>query len=424
MMWTAGDQIDHLSFAGLRSGGKGGSTSSNNSGFNYNVSTTELPSWVTDASQQALAQAQGINNIPYQSLYDVTGGNLVAGTSPYTTQAWQQIANLQGQGTQDYQNAINTYTGLLGLASPTGAMQASQAVYQPAAQNYAGALQGVQNAYGQVIGQAQGMLSPYLANARPATAADVSSNLYQLMSPYVNLVTNPTETLMQQQLSQNLASNAAQANNVGAFGGSRMGVQNAVAQAQEPVLAGQYLGNLLNQGYYANLTPSYNLASQASQQGYGAAGLLANLGSQEAQQYSSLLGTSAGNLNSLLSGLYGTNLNAGMTAAQQLPNVTSAMQQQALTEANALSAAGTAQQQQQQSYINAALANYMWQNYYPQQQLDTYLSALGSIPYGSTTTSYGYGSQSGKTSYNPSISSTLGGALQLGSAVLSLLPGA
>ena len=59
------------------------------------------------------------------------------------------------------------------------------------------------------------------------------------MSPYTRSVINATLPLMQQQnaLSQNQQANAA--NTANAFGGSRQGVQQGVAQAQGALNIGQ-----------------------------------------------------------------------------------------------------------------------------------------------------------------------------------------
>lgn len=483
---------------------KGGGSSSG--GSSYNVSSNTVPDWVTNASQSALQTAQGIASTPYESLYQAAGGQLTADLSPQQYQGISEIQQMQGMTNPGYQASEDVYSSLLGQATPITTSELNSLtnslygnylgnVYSPAASGYGaayqntgnllgGALQYSGNQYGNAqnystgqygqamagtqndllsaLGNSSGLLSGFTQYAAPATAAQVGSNVTQLMSPYVNLVTNPTETLMQQQLAQNLQSNAQQASNVGAYGGTRMGVQNAVAQAQEPVLAGQYLGNLLNQGYQANLTPAYNLASQASQQGYGAASTLAGQGLTAAQQlatqgYNSAAALSAQQqaaaqalaqqqygsagteaqqgyntaqaLASLLSGGYGnaatagqstanTNLQTGLTAAQQLPQEYQAQATETATEAGLLQQAGQTLQNQQNSLIQDALTNYMWQNYYPQQQLDTETSTLASLPYSTTTTSYGTGAS--QASATPSVASDVGAAASIAAMVYAI----
>jgi hypothetical protein len=475
MRFTEGGQPDLLSFAGLRSGGKGGGSSSSGTSYSTGTTTSLIPDWVRDASMGALQNAQAIAATPYESLQTAAGGQLVADVSPDTLQAYQQIRNLQGSTDPAYNAAIGQWGSLLGnLQSLTPDQQNAltnslygnygQQVINPAqsylsgaygnAQNlYGQALGLTQGAYGQALGGSAGLLGNYLANAAPATAQQVAGNVSTLMNPYINMVAGPTQQIYNQMIDQQLQGNAGQAANVGAFGGSRMGVQNAVAQAQGSLGAEQYMGNLLSQGYNAALQPAYNLASQASQQGYNAASLLSGEGMQAAQAianqgYGSAqglgsFGSNAANaLVGLLQGGYGTsagqaqnimstNLGLGQTAASQIPSLAHAQYTDAATQAAALQSIGTAQQQQQQAQINANLADYMWQTYYPQQQQNELLSTLGSIPYSTMTTGTSYGTQNSSTQYNPSISSSIGGAMSLlgstgtataaGSGILGLL---
>jgi len=478
-------------------GSKGGSTNSSSSGYSSGTSSTTLPDWVTNAAQGALTYGEQLAGRAYTPYT----GQLVADVSPYTTQAYQGIEALQGQANPYYNASLSTYGGLLGSATPITSGQIAgdtntlygnyaQQVVDPSASLYSGALgqnagilgnayaqsQGQFNnaldyssgQFGNAMGQSQGyfgqalgntgnLMSNYLANAAPATASQVASNIGTLMNPYMSYVVSPTETLMQQQLAQNLASNAAQANNVGAFGGSRMGVQNAVAQAQEPVLAGQQLGNMLYQGYNAAMQPAYGLATTASQQGYNAGALLAGQGMTAAQQLaqqgygsaanlaqqayggagqmaqqgyntaaleaqqnynaanalSNLMGTGYSNAQQNAYGLAGQNLSAGLTAAQQMPSTATAMQNQAATEAGLLQSAGTADQQQQQNILDSLYSQFQEAQYYPYQQLDTLLGTLGSIPYSTTTDYSGYNLNTGQTSTTPSWGSQASSALGL-----------
>jgi hypothetical protein len=401
----------------------------------------------------ALQNAQAIAATPYESLTTAAGGQLVAPTSSDTLQAYQQIRDLQGITDPAYQASMGQWGSLLGnLQSLTPDQQNAltnslysnygQQVISPA-QSYLGQAYGnASGLYQQALGGTAGLLGGYLQNAGPATAQQVSANANTLMNPYIGNVVSPTMQLYQQMIDQQMQQNAGSANQVGAFGGSRMGVQNAVAQAQGSLGASQYLGNLLSQGYNAALTPAYNLASAASQQGYNAASLLSGEGMTAAQNLGSFGSSAANALVSLLQGGYGTsageaqniantNLGLGQQAATNLPSLASSYSKQLASDAGLLQSVGTAEQQQQQAQINANLADYMWQTYYPQQQQNELLSTLGSIPYSTMTTGTSYGQQSSNTSYNPSVSSSIGGAMSLlgstgsstasGSGILGLL---
>src|SRR5215831_7845507 len=135
-----------------------GSTSSGSSGYNYNTSTNDIPQWVTDASQSALSYAQAASQVPYESLYDATGGQLVANLSPYTYQGWGGIENMQGMTTPGYQAAENVYSSLLGQAAPITADQLTgltNALYGNYQQNV---MPGAQSYYSGALGQTAGLL--------------------------------------------------------------------------------------------------------------------------------------------------------------------------------------------------------------------------------------------------------------------------
>src|SRR5262245_56428805 len=86
-MWSEGGQIAHLAFAGLRGGGKGGGSQTTSS-----VNRVELPAWVDQAAQDTWARAQEVADRPYEEY----GGQLVAGQTADTRQAFQQIRDMQG----------------------------------------------------------------------------------------------------------------------------------------------------------------------------------------------------------------------------------------------------------------------------------------------------------------------------------------
>jgi hypothetical protein len=146
---------------------------------------------------------------------------------------------------------------------------------------------------------------------------------------------------MRQAMDQSLNATRANASNVGAFGGSRLGVQEGTAQAQEALGEGQLVGGLLSAGY--------NTAQERAM------------------------------------GLAGTNLQAGEWAAGMLPQWATAQAGQTAKEAALLEGAGRAQQGQSQAELDQASAN--WQNEwnYPLIQQQILEQALTSTPYGGTT---------------------------------------
>ena len=205
---------------------------------------------------------------------------------------------------------------------------------------------------------------------------------------------NPALQAGQQQFQLAQQSIANQANNVGAFGGSRQGVTEGVAQSQAALGTGQAIGNLLNQGWQSSLVPAYNLASQQSQQGYNAANTLAQMGQAG---YNASAGTGA-NIAQL-------NQAAGLQAAQQLPAQALQQQQAQQRDASLMQTIGAAQQNQEQQGLNAQLGQFYEQQNWPVQNLDMLLSAVGSVPYGSSSFSYG------RTQPDPAKKNTAGSVL-------------
>jgi hypothetical protein len=391
MMWSEGGQISHLTFAGLRGGGgKGGSTTTSGTQNTSGASTTQLPDWVTNAAQGALATGQNLAQQPYQPYT----GQIVAGTPDPTQQAYQQVSNLQGGTTAANQAAANQWAGVL----PQLQAQTPGATNDLTNQMYG-------NYQQNVMQPAQGLLGGYLGG--PATAQQIGQNTQALMSPYTQSVIDPTNQLMQQQLHQNLQNIGAGANQAGAFGGSRQGVQEGVAQSQAALGSEQYLGNLLNNQWNTALTPATQTALQAGQQGYGAAGTLAGMGQ-----------AGYGNAAGMAQNMANTNLGLGTSAAQQIPALAGAQQTQGLQASGALQAVGNAQQQQQQNEINAQMGQFYQQQNWPVQNLDLLLSTLSGVPYGSTTSQQGYTQGSQTAVNNPSIMSQISqGAGLLGMAM-------
>jgi hypothetical protein len=306
--------------------GSSGSTDAQSS--QQNISQTSLPPWINQAAEQNYALAQNIANRPLTQFQ----GQQVANIGPQTQQAWNLAATSGGAGADQYNAAQAGYL----TAAGTPATQVTP-------QSLAGT-----------------SLAPYL-------------------SPYTQDVINTTLPLMQQQnaLTQNQQGNAANAAN--AFGGSRQGVQQGVAQAQGALNIGQMAAQL-NQANFGQ--------AQAAATGDISRNLTAQQANQTANQQ---------NINSLIQASSG--LGALGTQAQQ-------NQRQQFLE---LSTAGAQQQQQAQNQIAAQMGQFANAQQYPGQQLSVLQSALGMTPYGSTT----MGAQTGQsqTTTTPSTMADISGGL-------------
>jgi hypothetical protein len=362
----------------MSSGGGGTST---NTVQNTNA---YIPQWLQDYTGTAIGRADVLSNQPYTPYT----GQTVAGLDPAQQQAYSQVGAMQGMGMDAFNSGINADQAMASQVTPlsAGGIQANTNALQ-------------QGFMGQVYNPAEGLLGSYAAQG-PTTAQGVGQNAQALMSPYTQNVIDPTIAAGQQQLALAKQGIAQQANNVGAFGGSRMGVQEGVADAQTALGTQQQIGNMLNAGWGQSLTAGQNIGLQAGKQGYDTNALLANLlqGGYNANQ------TAGANI---MTG----NLNAGLGAAAQLPTSLAGQQAQYLGQTNALNQAGTLQQQYQQNILNSQQAAFAQQQAFPYQQLQTLLSAISGVPYSTSNFS---NTTSNTPYYSNPIGQGIGGVAALG----------
>jgi hypothetical protein len=279
----------------------GGSTTTQDTTSNQ---INQIPQWMSDAGQQNYAYAQNVAQQPLQQYQ----GQMVADVSPQTQQSWDVAANSGNVGSDQFNAATAGYLGALGQT--------------PAS----------------------------------VTAGQLSNtNLQPYMNPYTQDVINATLPLMQQQnaLSQNQQANAA--NSANAFGGSRQGIQQGVAQAQGALNIGEMAAQL-NQANFAQ--------AQAGATGDLNRTLQAQQGNQTADQ---------------------AKINSDILASQGLTNTGQQMNASNVANFNMLQSAGAAQQMQAQNDINAQMAKFNQAFNYPQQQLGVLESSLGMTPHDTST---------------------------------------
>jgi hypothetical protein len=219
------------------------------------------------------------------------------------------------------------------------------------------------NAYGEVQNE-QGSAAPFydatesqlgglLGQAAPITADQISGNVSSLMRPYSDIVIDPSLQLMQQQLSRTKQGIGANAAAVGAFGGSRQGVEEGIADSQEALQAGQLKSGLLQSGFNTVLPVASNIATQ--------------------------------------------NQDLGQWATSLLPQVATADSTQQLTDANALNTVGQQQQQQNQNIQDVAAANFEAARAWPAAGLGLMEQSISTAPFGQTSTATGPAPQSNVT---------------------------
>jgi len=268
---------------------KGGGGSAGGGGFS--MSQTNIPPWVQGPAQDAISMASTLANRPVQT-------NPYEQVAPVTAdqqQAYQQVRDLQGSTTGAFNTAMQGYQNLAGQAAPITT--------------------------GQLTGQAQ-----------------------QLMNPYTQSVIDPAVQQMRQGLATNLQQIGKNANDVGAYGGSRQGVTEGVAQGQEAQAEGSMVSQLLNNQYNNAMGQSFDLSK--------------------------------------------LNLGTGLSALGAMPQLATAQAGEAAKEAGLLQTVGQAQQQQGQSQLDTQAGTWQEAQNWPVQNLDILLSALTGTPYPTGTQSF------------------------------------
>jgi hypothetical protein len=402
-----------------------------------------------DAIYNQIQVAQNLANKPYQS-YDMP---TVAELSPLQQQAYANVQSNQGF----YQGDIDkAQTGMYDFGSKGTAsdLQTAQNKYLQAPATAMGQLttgQGYFDKAGKL--DMVSAANPYLKSADTTTAEALSeralaaANPYltaasgsaaggidQYMSPYQTGVMDAIAKQGARNLSENLLPNVSDAFiKAGQFGGTRMGEfgSRALRDTQEAVLNQQ--AQLADKGYGQALSASQaDLARQAQ--------LASTVGSISGADLSRVLqgGAQYGNLASTAGNLTGqqmqnlSNLGQAQTSAgqtQQQFGLTAAQQQQQAQAADyqrqmsalsqfadmqqkeqamragdvaSLEGAGSAQQGQMQSQLNAAKSQFDTEQLYPKQQMDFLSTQIrGMAPITPQTTTQSGGSTGATYSASP-----------------------
>jgi len=305
---------------------------------NSNTSTTQktsIPQWLTDASQYGVNNAKNI---------------LSAGTPQYN-------GALSAGLTGDQQNAGQMIRGSMGLAQP-------------------------------YYDQAQGAIGSSMQAINPSTLAQGLSGIGQYMNPYISNVVDSLKAQSAQNLDQSLSQTADQAIAAKAFGGSRHGVQEGVATANNNLGLNNQIASLLSGGYNNALT---QLGSDVNTQ------------NAAAQQNRS-------------NALAGGQAMAGLGTTARSSNS---------ADINNLLTYGALDQQNQQSALDRNYNLWNFQSQYPLQAQQMYNQTLSSAPHDTSssgtssgsTTSIGWAPQQ-QTSSSP-LMQGLGGLMGLGSLFAS-----
>lgn len=334
--------------------------------------TSTIDSRVFPLLQQNYKSAQGVAAKPFTPYT----GQMVAPTTAAQQQGWDAVTSgalTAGQPTLT--SAVQGATSAMGY-KPQSVQAASSGVYGAPQVAAAPAPTGISRPARRTGVPAQAV--PGAERAVAATAAPTGPAVSQMqgvqgldayMNPYIQNVADRTIADLDRFRQMSLNQNSSNASLSGAFGGDRLGVENALTNEAFAKQAGDTLAGLYSQGFDKS---SGLLMSDKDR-------LLQN------QQFNAGL-TQQANLANQQAGLQGAGLN--LQGAGLVGNLAGQQQQQLLTGANAVTSAGQQQQAQQQANLDAAYQEFQRELAYPYQQQQVLNSALGM--FGSTSGTQNY----------------------------------
>ena len=241
------------------------------------------------------------------------------------------------------------------------------------------------------LGTAGGTLDSALGTiGRSESAGGLSTGIFdpgmteQFMNPYQKAVTEQALAQMNKQFAEQQAGRSAGAIGAGAFGGSRQGVMDAIAQRE--------LGDVASSRIYEDLARNFGQAQQGAMSSFenqqrrqaNQASLLGQLAQQQTgigSQQAGIAGQEAG-----IAGQQGQ-------LAMQQAGLGELSQNQALKDLNLMSQLGGQQQAQRQADENARLAGERFAFNEPQQRLSFYSDILRGVPSTQIQTLVGGGQQ-------------------------------
>ncbi len=307
-----------------------------------------------------------------------TTGTSTSAPDPFINAAGQSLINqINGLQVNPYMGAVGTGTGAAGTALQN---------------QYTAGLQGLLGS-GQGLGQSNALINRAMSGTIPTvgtsqvTAGTITPETYaamlangginQYMNPWIGAVADTSKGLYQQQFGNALNTLGANAAGMGAYGGSRQGVQEGAAAAQNALDYGNYVANLYNTGYNtATGLMGQDIGNNLQAQTSNVANALA---ASQANAANTLAASQANATNKLL------RKNQVLAAAgQRAQNANSRFTNQ-LAGLNALGTQANAQAAQTAANNQAAYNEWLRQQNYNAGKIGLGISALGTIPHGTTT---------------------------------------
>jgi hypothetical protein len=331
-------------------------------------SSTALPSWYTDYTQQILNKAGQFGATPYQAYQ----GPRIASQSGLTNQAYGEASPLSQTATSGTQAATNLINQGANQSNPLGT---AQPLLNQGAADISGS-----------IAPGQGGLSaaqPYLNSAANPTYNTVQNYMNPYNQDVTSAIANAANTNFQNYTLPQLQSSIIGAGNI--TGSSTQGanlLENAAQQNNQNITNAQSAA--LQSGYQG----AQSAAQAGAQTQAGLAGTAGQLGTQQqtAQQNAGSnlanIGATAGNLNT-------QGANTAIGAGGALSNVNTQGTANNISAINAQNTLGQQNQGYTQANENLAYQDFLNQQNYPLTQASAMQGALAGIQVPTTSTNYG-----------------------------------
>ena len=376
------------------------------------VTDTQLPAWVSEGGKRLFEEASSLARSPFPQYTDA---RIASYDGSKLTPEEQQAANLLSQGATSYQSYIDDATKMAsGLGQGFDRTSRADLIGDP--------YQGMSRS--DLMGSYQGATREELLgqNVQPFSMdqAQPYLDIYQgAQDSAVNEVQRQTELANVQ--------NRATAARSGAFGGSRLGIQEALTSGEGARTQGDLRSRAAQQGLqFAAGRYDQDVAQSERDRSarFGAENLMRGQFDQDRQarfgaedvmrgQYEQDRAARFGAEDAARSG-FETEEASRLRATEALQGfapLTQGLRDQA---ASGLFTAGQARRQLDQQALDMAYADYVEQRNYPQSQINYALGVLQGTPYDTRNISLTQGQQ---FIQSPSIyGQTLGGLGALGSA--------
>lgn len=371
------------------------------------INKTELPPWIDHAAKENLEIADQLAQRPYV---------------PYTGQITPGTTGLQEAA---FNNALENADAYKPLLQGAAALALPSAGYVSGMQHAAG-LTGLTPGFNSAIAYASNLagLSPDFMSSldaattaaragisyRPDVGSFLDSDIGAYMNPYIETVEDRAIQNQNRAFLQNLNQIGDAANKAGAFGGSRHGIAEGVAAAENARTIGDLSAQLRAQAFDAasqNINADLARRLQGEQLRQNATGLLANIagmGQQARSNAASQIASFATTAQQLqqagaeqLANILQNTRSADLAASGQLTDIATAGNQMAGQNTALLSALGAQQREIEQALLAEEYAKWKEAQDFPLQQLNLRLAAVGATPYGSTQTQTTTGGGGGST---------------------------